>query len=131
MSDNYDKQRHEIIVKAVQFFLNSKSYIEVVSVALKNQEKNEGLSIATVPKLLKIILSCLAIFDTSKILKKEDIKYYVYGILINFINNEDPQFFAEVITPDTFEELFDGLFDILMLSPKIIESVKQGCVAMC
>lgn len=130
-ADNYDKQRHEVILKAVQFFLNSKSYIEVVSVAMKNKQKDEGISIPTIPSLLKIILSCLAIFDTSKILKREDMKYFVYGILFNYVSNEDPQFFTEVITPDTFSELYDGLFDILMITPTIIDTAKSGCSLLC
>ena len=126
VSDTYPDARQQPVLNALTTFLNSSSYTNIVSVAIKNQKQSDVVSIATIPSLINIIVSCTTLIDFSKTLQTTDMKYIIYGILYNFIQAEDDQFFDE-INIDVFRKLYCGVFDVLLLSPKIITIAKSSC----
>jgi hypothetical protein len=128
--DNFDQKRRLPILAILEKFLTSKHYITIISVAIKNQKRDDVISIATIPKLINIIVSCMSLVDLSNTLKTSDMKYFIYGVLYSFITTEDAGFFSD-ISIETFERMYDGIFDILMMAPTAIEVGSSVCNILC
>ena len=129
-NDNYDVRRRDPIVKVLETFLNSKHYIDIVGVAIKNQKQDSVIKISQIPKLINIIISCVSSMRLSKTLTTPDMKYYIYGILYSFITNEDPQLFEDVQI-ETFENLYDGMYDLILMAPTVVEVGSTLCKVFC
>lgn len=125
-ADSYDETRRKPILDAVQNFLSSGTYTNIVSIAIKNQKGSDVISIGSIPLIINIIASSLSMVDLGKRLVDKDVKYFVYGVLYSFIVNEDPDFFSE-FQLETFQNMYDNIFDILLLSPQIVKIAKISC----
>jgi len=123
--DNYDPSRQQAILTTITTFLASPMYTDIMGLAIKNKA-SESITISSIPSLLNIIVSCLGLVDLSKKLQTKDVKYLVFGILINFISQEDAQFFDDV-SYESFESLYCGLYELIMLAPEIVQIVKADC----
>jgi hypothetical protein len=129
-NDNFDLKRREPTLSVVDKFIRSKEYIGIVSVAIRNQKKDNVISISSIPTLINIIVSCVGLIDLSRTLKNGDMKYFIYGVLYNFIVTEDAGLFEDIAI-DTFERMYDGIFDILMMAPDVIDVSKTMCSLVC
>lgn len=128
--DEYDDKRRQGIITALMTFLNSSCYTNIISIAIRNQKKDSVISISKIPCLVSIIVTCLKNADLTKMLQTNDMKYFIYGVLYNFILQEDPGFFND-ISIETFENLYDGIFDILLIFPNVIDVSSQFCKILC
>ena len=124
-ADCYDTTRRQPILNTISSFLNSAIYTNIVSIAIKNQ-KGDVISVGSVPLIVNIIVSSLSMIDLSKTLNTNDTKYFVYGVLYSFIISEDLDFFTE-FQLDTFQNLYDNIYDVLLLSPQLIQIAKVSC----
>lgn len=128
--NNYDENRRQVIFTTLQAFLNSKYNTDVISIAIRNQKNDNVISISKIPNLISIIVLCLKSVDFTKSLKTQDMKYFIYGVLYSFILNEDVNFFSDV-NIETFESLYEGIYDILMIVPSVVEVGSNMCKVLC
>lgn len=128
-NDNYDAQRRNIVIAVVNKFISSNNYLNIVQVAIKNNA-SDVLSVAQVPKIISIIISCTNTMKTDKSLSSSDMKFFIYGVLLTFIMVEDSTFFND-IDPNLFEKLYDGMYELIQLSPKLVEVAKTTLTLCC
>jgi hypothetical protein len=128
-NEKYDITRRNVIVAIVNEFLSSEGYLKIVQVAIKNNTSND-ISLAKIPGIIKLIINCLNTMNMNKNMISSDLKFYIYGILISYIVVEDPVFFAD-IDANLFETLYDGLYDLIKLSPKLVEVAKTTFTICC
>jgi hypothetical protein len=126
-SDGYDTVRRQPILSKINNFINSKTYIDIVSIAIKNKNNNDVITVSSIPLLIQIILNCIAFIDLGKTLSKNDLKYFIYGVLVKFILDEDASFFQEGLSQDGFQTLYSGIYSILEISPSILDISKSFC----
>lgn len=125
--EKYDVSRHSIIISCLNTFVQTREYNSIISVAIAGNKEKDVISISSIPLIVHILITSLKIITLAKTLKNEDIKFFIFGLLYNYILNDDPQFFNEM-SPDALETIFIGIWYILQIPPNL---VKIGGVFCC
>lgn len=126
-SEQYDETRRESILTIVDNFITS-SNLDVVQNAVKTHL--DILTVAQIPAMIKLIVNTVAAIKTDTALSSGDMKYFIYAILLVIITGSGLPFFT-ALSPDLFETLFDGAYDLLMVTPVILQAAKTTVKACC
>lgn len=127
--DNFDTKRRNGVITALDNFIKSKNYVNIISVAIRNQKNEDVISISTIPSIVSIVVACIQGIKIANI-QSCDMKYFIFGVLYSFIITEDADFFQD-ISIETFERLYIGIFDILLIAPTAIEVASSTCGLIC
>ena len=96
------------------------------------------LTFADIPKLMIVTLqlnkTMPKIVDTITYINKDCMKYITYGIIYFYIINNIPDFFKtsfseidiDKLSLDEFRMLFSNLWDLVEITPNIVDSVKES-----
>lgn len=127
--DKFDVARRNGVLASINNFINSKKYVSIISVAIRNQKNDDVINISSIPLFISIVVSCIQGIKISNV-QSGDMKYFIYGIIYSFITTEDSGFFQD-ISIETFERLYSGIFDILLIAPTAIEVSTGMCDLFC
>ena len=125
-NDNYATERRNVILLQLDKFLQSDTYTNIVSVAIRNQKDGDVIKISSIPKILQLIISCIGIIKLNGLMRS-DLKYFFYGTLYSFIVAEDPNFFIEDFNIDVFQNLYSGIYEILEIAPEVLDIGTTMC----